>query len=105
MEQKHSVAVAIALQTHVLRTCPIHNQLYCDDEADAASAFALAVELVRQHASYVDDFYDNPHKLTDLLSETIAAAPDCCPECAVPAEASLWALPSPRSSPPSSISR
>jgi len=81
VDQKHSVAVAIALQTHVLRTCPLHNQLFCDDEADAATAFALAVELVRQHTPYVDDFRDNTHELTDLLSETIAAAPENCPQC------------------------
>jgi hypothetical protein len=82
MDQKQSVAVAIALQTHVLRTCPLHNELFCDDEADAASAFALAVELVRQHTPYVEDFRNNAHELTDLLSETIAAAPEYCPQCA-----------------------
>jgi len=43
-----NVAVAIALQTHVLCTCPLHHQLFCDDEADPAKAFSLAVELVRQ---------------------------------------------------------
>ncbi|MDB6083375.1 MAG: hypothetical protein JWN43_1256 [Gammaproteobacteria bacterium] len=81
MDQKHSVAVAIALQTHVLRTCPLHNELFCDDEADASSAFALAVELMRQHTPYVEDFRNNTHELTDLLSETIAAAPEYCPQC------------------------
>jgi hypothetical protein len=82
VDQKHSVAVAIALQTHVLRTCPLHNQLFCDDDADAATAFALAVELVRQHTPYVEDFRNNAHELTDLLSETIASAPEYCPQCA-----------------------
>jgi hypothetical protein len=86
VDQKHSVAVAIALQTHVLRTCPLHDELFCDEEGDAASAFALALELVRQHTPYVADFRDNTHELTDLLSETIAAAPEYCPLCAAPAE-------------------
>jgi hypothetical protein len=86
VDQKHSVALAIALQTHVLRTCPLHNQLFCDEEADAASAFALALELVRQHTPYVADFRDNTHELTDLLSETIAAAPEYCPLCVAPTE-------------------
>jgi hypothetical protein len=41
------MTVAIALQTHVLRTCPMHGEF--------------------------------------LLSETIAAAPVECPQCAAPA--------------------
>jgi hypothetical protein len=80
MEHKQTIAVEIALQTHVLQTCPVHHQIFCDDEVDPSSAFALAVELVRQHTPYVDEFHD-PHELTDLLSETIGAAPTCCPLC------------------------
>lgn len=80
------MAVTIALQTHVLRTCPLHNEIFCDEEGDAASAFALASELVRQHTAYVADFRNNMHELTDLLSETIAAAPECCPMCVASAE-------------------
>jgi hypothetical protein len=81
MEQKQSIAVDIALQTHVLRTCPIHHEIFCDDEVDPSAAFALAVELVRQHKPYRDEFHNDPHELTDLLSETIGAAPTCCPLC------------------------
>jgi hypothetical protein len=81
MEHKQTIAVEIALQTHVLQRCPAHNQIFCDDEVDPASAFALAVALVRQHTPYVEEFHD-PHELTDLLSETIGAAPTCCPICA-----------------------
>jgi hypothetical protein len=84
MEEKQSIAVAIALQTHVLQTCPTHNELYCDDEVDPSSAFALAVELVRQHKPYVDAFCNDAHALTDLLSEIIGRAPTCCPHCARP---------------------
>ena len=75
MDQKQSVALEIALQTHVLRACPLHHQLFCDDEADAANAFGLAVELVRQRTPCVDAFSDDAHALTELLSDTIAAAP------------------------------
>ncbi len=82
MEHKQAIAVEIALQTHVLQTCPIHNEIFCDDEVDPSSAFALAVELVHQHTPYVDEFHDNAHALTDLLSETIGAAPTSCPICA-----------------------
>ena len=81
MNPKHNVAVAIALQTHVLRTCPVHHQLFVDADADPASAFALAVDLVKQHIPYVDEFRDDTHALTDLLIETIAAAPETCPMC------------------------
>jgi len=86
MDHKRSVAVAIALQTHVLRTCPLHGQLFCDDEADPASAFALAVELVRQRVPYVEEFRDDAPALTDLLSETIAGTPEYCPDCAMSAD-------------------
>lgn len=84
MDRKHNVAVAIALQTHVLRTCPLHHQLYCDDEADPANAFSLAVELVRQDTPYVNVFRHDAHSLTDLLTEVIASAPDSCPGCRDP---------------------
>lgn len=82
MEQKQSIAVDIALQTHVLQTCPIHNEIFCDDDVDPSAAFALAVELVRQYKPYSDEFHNDPHELTDLLSATIGAAPTCCPLCA-----------------------
>lgn len=81
MEQKQIIAVQIALQTHVLRTCPVHHEIYCDDDVDPSAAFALAVELVREHRSYVHEFHDDAHELTDLLSETIGAAPSRCPLC------------------------
>jgi hypothetical protein len=80
MEKKQTIAIEIALQTHVLKTCSIHQQIYFDDDADAASAFALAMELVRKHKPYVDEFHDE-HELMDLLSETLGATPLCCPEC------------------------
>jgi hypothetical protein len=80
MEKKQTIAIEIALQTHVLKTCPIHQQIYFDDDADAASAFALAMELVRKHKPYVEEFHDE-HELMDLLSETLGATSLCCPEC------------------------
>jgi hypothetical protein len=82
MQHRQAIAVEIALQTHVLQTCPVHNQIFCDDDVDPSSAFALAVELVRQHTPYVDEFQHDAHALTDLLSETIGAAPAACPLCA-----------------------
>ncbi len=87
MGKKAEIAIGIALQTQVLKTCPIHNQLYCDDEQYAddenmARAFAVAVELVRQHEPYAEEFHHDSHELTDLLSYTIGAAPLCCPDCA-----------------------
>jgi len=82
MDQRQSVAVTIALQTHVLRTCPLHDQIIYDEEADLGSAFALAEDLVRHDRPYVRDFRKSMHELTDLLRETIAAAPMECPLCA-----------------------
>jgi hypothetical protein len=83
MEHKQVIAIEIALQTHVLLTCPIHQEIYCDDEADLSSAFALAVDLVRHHKPFVGEFEDDAHALTDLLSTIISAAPNSCPHCAV----------------------
>jgi hypothetical protein len=85
--KKQEIAIGIALQTRVLKTCPIHNQLYCDDDESVddenmARAFAVAVELVRQHRPYAEEFHYSAHELTDLLSHTISAAPACCPDCA-----------------------
>lgn len=80
MDKKRAIAIEIALQTLVLKTCPIHRQIYFDDDADAASAFALAIELVRKHKPYVEQFHDE-HELMDLLSDTLGATPLCCPEC------------------------
>jgi hypothetical protein len=81
MEKKQAIAIEIALQTHVLKTCPTHRQIYFDDDADTASAFALAIELVRKHKPYADEFHDDEHELIDLLSDTLGATPLSCPEC------------------------
>jgi hypothetical protein len=79
--EKRAIAVEIALQTHVLKACPQHNEIFCDDEVDPSSAFRLAVDLVKQHTPFVDEFQGDAHELTDLLSATIGAAPSCCPAC------------------------
>jgi hypothetical protein len=75
------VAIGIALQTQVLKTCPVHQQIYFDDNVNPAGAFALAIELVRQHRPYVEDFHDDEHELTDLLSDTLGMSPPQCPDC------------------------
>jgi hypothetical protein len=82
---KQQIAIGIALQTQVLKTCPLHQQLYCDDEEcsdneNMARAFAVAVELVR-HEPYAEEFHHDAHELTDILSYTIGATPEFCPEC------------------------
>ena len=87
--KQEEIAIGIALQTQVLKSCPLHNQLYFDDDEFAedenmARAFAVAIELVRQHPPYAEEFHQNAHELTDLLSYTISAAPNSCPECASP---------------------
>jgi hypothetical protein len=69
------------LQTQVLKTCPVHHQLYLDDDVNPAGAFALAIELVRKHTPYVEEFHDDEHELTDLLSDTLGTTPMRCPEC------------------------
>ncbi len=82
MQRKQAIAIEIALQTHVLKTCAIHNEIFCEDDVDPSGAFALAVELLTEQWPDVDEFHDDPHGLTDLLSATIGAAPTCCPVCA-----------------------
>jgi hypothetical protein len=89
MGKKQEIAIGIALQTQVLKICPVHNQIYCDDETFAddqnmGRAFAVAIELVRQYGPFAEEFQHDAHALTDLLSFTIGEAPDCCPECALP---------------------
>ena len=89
MCNKKEIAIGIALQTQVLKVCPIHNQLYCDDEIftdneNMARAFSTAIELVHQHEPYAEEFHHDAHELTDMLSDTIGSAPVCCPECVAP---------------------
>ena len=85
--KKQEIAIGIALQTQVLKSCPIHHKLYCGedqcvDDENMARAFAVAIELVHQHAPYAEEFHRDAHELTDLLSSTIGAAPPSCPDCA-----------------------
>ena len=80
--EKKAIAVEIALQTHVLKACPEHGEIFCDDDVDPSSAFSLAVDLVKKHTPCVDQFEGDAHELTDLLSATIGDAPSCCPACA-----------------------
>src|ERR1700683_3927742 len=89
MEKKQGIAIGIALQTQVLKVCPVHNQLYCDDEKftdddNLARAFAAAIELVRQHPPYAEEFHHSSRELIDLLSYTIGTAPEICPDCRGP---------------------
>jgi hypothetical protein len=87
--RKQEIAIGIALQTHVLKICPVHHQLYCDEDACAddeniARAFAVAVELVHDHPPFAEEFHHDAHELTDLLSDTIGEAPIVCPGCGSP---------------------
>ncbi len=91
MEKKQAIAIDIALQTQVLKTCPIHSKLYLDDDVNPACAFALALELVRKRTPYVEEFHNDEHELTDLLSDMLCTAPLCCPDCQ--ASAMLVSLP------------
>jgi len=82
---KQQIAIGIALQTQVLKTCPVHHHLYCEEEESGdnenmARAFAVAVELVR-HEPYAEEFHHDAHALTDVLSYTIGATPIGCPDC------------------------
>jgi hypothetical protein len=82
MDQRHSVTVAIVLQTHVPRTCLMQDELLYNAEVDPACAFAPAVDLVRHDMPYLRDFRKSAH---ELLSEIIAAAPADCSQFAAPA--------------------
>jgi hypothetical protein len=82
LDEKQAIAIGIALQTQVLKTCPVHRQVYFDDDVNPAGAFALAIELVRKRKPYVEAFDNDEHELTDLLGETLRTCPQCCPECA-----------------------
>jgi hypothetical protein len=81
MEAKQAIAIEIGLQTQVLKSCPVHRQIYFDDDVNPAGAFALAIELVRKHKRYAAEFHGDEHELTDLLSDTLGTIPLCCPEC------------------------
>jgi hypothetical protein len=81
LDEKQAIAIGIALQTQVLKTCPVHRKVYFDDDVNPAGAFALAIELVRKHKPYVEAFDHDEHQLTDLLCEILRTSPQCCPEC------------------------
>lgn len=81
MGTKQAIAIEIGLQTQVLKSCPVHRQIYLDDDADPAGAFALAIELVRKYRRYAEEFHGDEHELTDLLSDTLGTTPICCPQC------------------------
>ena len=84
LEKKQAIAIGIALQTQVMKACPVHRKLYFDDDVNPAGAFALAIELVRTRKAFVREFADDEHALTDLLSDTLGMAPMCCPACNEP---------------------
>jgi hypothetical protein len=84
VEKKQAIVIGIALQTQVMKACPVHRQLYFDDDVNPAGAFALAIEMVRQHKPFVQEFHDDEHALTDLLSDTLGTAPISCLLCNSP---------------------
>jgi hypothetical protein len=84
VEKKQAIVIGIALQTQVMKACPVHRQLYFDDDVNPAGAFALAIEMVRRHKPFVREFHDDEHALTDLLSDTLGMAPISCMRCNAP---------------------
>ena len=81
-DEKHSIAMGIALQTQVLKICTAHRQLYCDDDVDPAIAFAVAEHLVRDDQASAGVFREDIHGLADLLTDVICSAQCACPKCA-----------------------
>src|SRR6202142_779187 len=81
LDEKQAIAIGIALQPPVFKTCPVPRHVFFDDDVNPAGAFALAIELVRKRKPYVEAFDNDEHQLTDLLSETLRTSPPCCPEC------------------------
>ena len=63
METKQAIAIEIGLQTQVLKSCPVHRQIYFDEEVNPAGAFALAIELVRKYKRYAEEFHHAEHEL------------------------------------------
>jgi hypothetical protein len=84
VEKKQAIVIGIALQTQVMKACPVHRQLYFDDDVNPAGAFALAIEMVRQQKPFVQEFHNDEHALTDLLSDTLGTAPISCLHCHAP---------------------
>ncbi|HEY0746636.1 MAG TPA: hypothetical protein VGD63_08060, partial [Steroidobacteraceae bacterium] len=89
-DKRQAFAISIALQTRVLKSCPVHGQVYLDEDADPATAFALAMELIRKQRAYAQEFHNDEHELTELLSDTLGVAPICCPECQSPVPSEPW---------------
>jgi hypothetical protein len=87
-DERHSIAMGIALQTQVLKICPVHRQLFCDDEIDPAIAFAVAGQLMHNDKQSVDVFREDIHDLADMLTDVISTAQCSCPICAQPLMAS-----------------
>ena len=87
-DEKHSIAMGIALQTQVLQICPVHHQLFCDDEVDPAIAFALAAQLMHNDKKSAIVFREDIHDLSDLLTDVISTAQCSCPQCTHPLMAS-----------------
>ena len=81
MPQKALIAIGIGLRTGVLRICPEHCRIYCDDDADPGLAYGLAAGLVHGRNDYVAPFADS-RELADILQETLGGAPKQCPVCA-----------------------
>jgi hypothetical protein len=83
-DDKHSIAMGIALQTQVLKICPVHRQLFCDDEVDPAIAFAVAGQLMHNDNQSVDVFREDIHDLAEMLTDVISTAQCSCASCAHP---------------------
>ena len=83
-DEKHSIAMGIALQTQVLKICPVHRQLFCDDEVDPAIAFAVAAQLMHNDKKSSDVFREDIHDLADLLTDVISTAQCSCLQCTHP---------------------
>jgi hypothetical protein len=81
IERRREAALSIALATHVLECCPIHEDAVFEGKADITHAYKLGNHKLKN--GELNDYFDKPRELTDAIKEVVEeySGTDCCGSC------------------------
>jgi hypothetical protein len=81
-DERRQAAVRVALKTGLLKTCPVHGEVYDSGQHDYQGACMTATYLVNRGDPLVAPFGGDRTLLTELLKSICRSYPANCPGCA-----------------------
>jgi hypothetical protein len=81
-DERREAALRVALKTGLLKSCPVHGEVYDPGQHDYQGACMTATYLVNRADPLVAPFLGDRAPLTELLKSICRSYGTCCPRCA-----------------------